>query len=1577
MDKKQKLSEAIKSGKIIDATTASVFVMTEDLKEEVDKKISDLKVEVKEKIEQELPNLKTILTKIKGEDGNDGITPTDEELISLIKPLIPEVKDGNDGKDYILTEKDKKEIAKSIKVPVIEKIIEKTIVEQPIITNEIKEVAVADTGEQIVDKINELPIEEEYQIGIKHILGLEDYSEVSRLAKTPRGFGGGSTARNFYQLNDTPDNYVGQALKALRVKADESGLEFFTGSGLIDWGEIGGTITDQTDLTTYLSTNYVPYTGANADVNLGSHNLLVGSTASLTDFPLAKIIGSAGNTGHTYTGNIGTIGEAVASATDTATGVGGVASTNGANQGRGVAGVGKVSATGDGGASIGGYFRAEDTHAGGRNIGLYAFATGGASNHALYLAGGDIYTPQQQNWTLYDNYANALRFNSTGKADILNIVTTDGAEGVTMSGTLGVTGLSTLTGGLITSFISPSADSTTAFQIRKADKTTSVLNVDTTNGRVGIGTTAPDSKLAVYGSSGTIQIAAESGSDYTAFFANGTYGPAIHWKGATQGDLRFGSSTAIDGTGFSEKMRITSGGNVGIGTTAPNAKLESLATTEQLRLSYDSTHYTSFTIASNGNLSLGGTTGRLLLGGATDDGTSALQVNGSINAGWGNTVTGTNAMAFGESSTASGDSSTASGYASTASGYASTAFGFASTASGDGSTASGDSSTASGEGSTALGYASTAFGAYSTASGDFSVASGNYSTASGEASTALGSWLTSVGIGSVAAGYNNDSNNQTDFTAGSVSTYGSIAMGYASYENTLKATGTGSVAMGQDVNAITNNNVLVFGQSFTATTTSSFNVGFGQTDFQVTSGNVKVNGALNITSAGTTLYTLPTTAGSASTYLGYNASGTFGWNTVNSMVYPSAGIAVSTGSGWGTSITDNSANWNTAYSNRITSLTTTGSSGAATLSSNTLNIPNYTLAGLGGQASSTNLTSLSNLTYSSTSFVKMTASGTFALDTNTYMANPMTAIGQLIYGGASGTPTTLAAGTSGQLLQSAGSAAPAWTTATYPATTSANQVLYSTATNTIGATSSFTFDGTTLTSSGGFATASSSTGVTISGSNGILTMAGNGNTNNENVLFNFESTANQVGISSTTGVTALSIGGLNFTSTGTGSFTSGITTSYGTSAPTQTTNGQIGVAYVGTAARLYFYANGTQYYIDKTGGFGIPGYETTDPISGDKMAIGDFIVGMIDQNLGDAETAEESSLHGVWVKWSSVKAELLEELKSSTLAGGYIGSGTVSTVSTGTANFLDKITNVLSSLGITIANGVTNIAKLTTEKITAKVATVDYLQMVASNGDIYCTWIDENGEWQKAKGECSSQEVAIAQATSSTETSADQALAAANAAASAAQEAAESAAAAETAAAESASSAVESATQLDIVSVADISDIEVEYGQAPVFPSTVEATLSDGITANPAVTWDAGTPTFDANTAGTYAFIGTITTTSSITNTNNLTASLNVIVKEQAIAETTAETEETTTQTESVGEMINDASASLLSAMWNFINWILGFFGQKVSGLIPSVAKNATASLSSSVVDGFRLGLGQISGQMQSAIQQIGNIFKK
>jgi hypothetical protein len=44
----------------------------------------------------------------------------------------------------------------------------------------------------------------------------------------------------------------------------------------------------------------------------------------------------------------------------------------------------------------------------------------------------------------------------------------------------------------------------------------------------------------------------------------------------------------------------------------------------------------------------------------------------------------------------------------------------------------------------------------------------------------------------------------------------------------------------------------------------------------------------------------------------YDLTANRSW-TITSMIYPGAGIAISTGTGWGTSITDNSANWNTAF----------------------------------------------------------------------------------------------------------------------------------------------------------------------------------------------------------------------------------------------------------------------------------------------------------------------------------------------------------------------------------------------------------------------------------------------------------------------------------------------------------------------------------------------------------------------------------------------------------------------------------------------------------------------------------------
>ncbi|WP_321377082.1 hypothetical protein [Trichococcus shcherbakoviae] len=174
--------------------------------------------------------------------------------------------------------------------------------------------------------------------------------------------------------------------------------------------------------------------------------------------------------------------------------------------------------------------------------------------------------------------------------------------------------------GVISPSVAPSADSTTAFQIRKADNTTSVVNVDTTNDRVGVGTTSPSDKLAI------VQSGDDNGlkvygyddriADYIAINLNMVGNTHIT---SSQGMVFDQGTSAALGIYFRTSngkpiyfndnntynvLLVGGGGKVGIGTTSPNAKLESLATTEQARLSYDSTHYTSFTVGSGGDLTI-------------------------------------------------------------------------------------------------------------------------------------------------------------------------------------------------------------------------------------------------------------------------------------------------------------------------------------------------------------------------------------------------------------------------------------------------------------------------------------------------------------------------------------------------------------------------------------------------------------------------------------------------------------------------------------------------------------------------------------------------------------------------------------------------------------------------------------------------------------------------------------------------------------------------------------------------------------------------------------------------------------
>jgi hypothetical protein len=127
------------------------------------------------------------------------------------------------------------------------------------------------------------------------------------------------------------------------------------------------------------------------------------------------------------------------------------------------------------------------------------------------------------------------------------------------------------------------------------------VHVDEANGRVGIGTTSPGAKLDVNGAQ-IIQSAAGFGTDgdqAALFFSNtSNYGLSGNFNGYSRnliksdgtsvltvgrwntsliGELSIesGSSGLIRFfAGASERMRITSTGNIGIGTTSPNYKLD-------------------------------------------------------------------------------------------------------------------------------------------------------------------------------------------------------------------------------------------------------------------------------------------------------------------------------------------------------------------------------------------------------------------------------------------------------------------------------------------------------------------------------------------------------------------------------------------------------------------------------------------------------------------------------------------------------------------------------------------------------------------------------------------------------------------------------------------------------------------------------------------------------------------------------------------------------------------------------------------------------------------------------------------
>jgi len=108
-------------------------------------------------------------------------------------------------------------------------------------------------------------------------------------------------------------------------------------------------------------------------------------------------------------------------------------------------------------------------------------------------------------------------------------------------------------------------DSATAFQVQNAAGTTTVLNVDTANGRVGIGTTAPSQRLHITSTAGTHGLRLDN-SGYPAYYGE------MRYDASGVGGMKFELSHSSSNWSFIN-------GNVGIGTTTPATQIEAEQTT--------------------------------------------------------------------------------------------------------------------------------------------------------------------------------------------------------------------------------------------------------------------------------------------------------------------------------------------------------------------------------------------------------------------------------------------------------------------------------------------------------------------------------------------------------------------------------------------------------------------------------------------------------------------------------------------------------------------------------------------------------------------------------------------------------------------------------------------------------------------------------------------------------------------------------------------------------------------------------------------------------------------------------------
>ena len=132
----------------------------------------------------------------------------------------------------------------------------------------------------------------------------------------------------------------------------------------------------------------------------------------------------------------------------------------------------------------------------------------------------------------------------------------------------------TINTSLVVPKIKPALDSVTAIQLTAFNGTTVILNLDTTNNRIGINNNAPVYDLDITGSAratGTIYASALQGDTLVPYTA-GSFLTISTKPGAVQ-DILFKSIGATP----TESARLTTSGRLGLGISVPTAKFHTIA----------------------------------------------------------------------------------------------------------------------------------------------------------------------------------------------------------------------------------------------------------------------------------------------------------------------------------------------------------------------------------------------------------------------------------------------------------------------------------------------------------------------------------------------------------------------------------------------------------------------------------------------------------------------------------------------------------------------------------------------------------------------------------------------------------------------------------------------------------------------------------------------------------------------------------------------------------------------------------------------------------------------------------------